>query len=63
MEPFEPTEPLFTVLMVTGIVVPGMMARRYGRIVNMSSVTGPLVSNPRGTIYSAAKAGIMGMTR
>jgi len=54
---------LTTVFNVTRRVVPSMIERKYGRIVNMSSVTGPLVSNPKGTIYSAAKAAIMGMTR
>jgi len=54
---------LTTVFNVTRRVVPGMIERKYGRIVNMSSVTGPIVSNPRGTIYGAAKAAIMGMTR
>lgn len=54
---------LTTVFNVTRRVVPSMIEHRYGRIVNMSSVTGPLVSNPKGTIYSAAKAAIMGMTR
>jgi 3-oxoacyl-[acyl-carrier protein] reductase len=42
-------------------VVPGMMERRYGRIVNVTSTAGIL-----GTIgqinYSAAKAGIIGLT-
>jgi 3-oxoacyl-[acyl-carrier protein] reductase len=42
-------------------VVPGMMERRYGRIINVTSTAGIL-----GTIgqinYSAAKAGIVGMT-
>ena len=42
-------------------VVPGMMERRYGRIVNVTSTAGLL-----GTIgqinYSAAKAGIVGLT-
>ena len=42
-------------------VVPGMMERRYGRIVNVTSTAGVL-----GTIgqinYSAAKAGIVGFT-
>jgi len=42
-------------------VVPGMMERRYGRIINVTSTAGVL-----GTIgqinYSAAKAGIVGMT-
>lgn len=54
---------LTTVFNVTRRVVPGMIGRKYGRIVNMSSVTGPLVANPKGTIYGAAKAAIMGMTR
>ena len=54
---------LTTVFNVTRRVVPGMIKRNYGRIVNMSSVTGPIVSNPKGTIYGAAKAAIMGMTR
>ena len=54
---------LTTVFNVTRRVVPSMIERNYGRIVNMSSVTGPVVSNPKGTIYSAAKAAIMGMTR
>lgn len=54
---------LTTVFNVTRRLVPSMIERNYGRIVNMSSVTGPLVSNPKGTIYSAAKAAIMGMTR
>ena len=35
----------------------------YGRIVNVSSVTGPIVSNPGEAAYSAAKAGIIGMSR
>ncbi len=42
-------------------VAPGMMARGYGRIVNVTSAAGVL-----GTIgqinYSAAKAGILGLT-
>ena len=40
-----------------------MVNKKYGRIVNCSSVTGPLVSNPGEAAYSAAKAGIMGLTR
>jgi NAD(P)-dependent dehydrogenase (short-subunit alcohol dehydrogenase family) len=45
----------------TQAVLPGMMARRYGRIVNISS-RGAL-GRPKRTAYSAAKAGIIGMTR
>jgi 3-oxoacyl-[acyl-carrier protein] reductase len=40
-----------------------MLTANYGRIVNVSSVTGPLVSNPRATAYSTAKAGMIGLTR
>ena len=29
-------------------VLPGMMERKYGKIVNMSSVTGPMVGTPAG---------------
>jgi len=54
---------LTSVFAVTRRLIPGMIERNYGRIVNMSSVTGPVVSNPKGSIYSAAKAGILGMTR
>lgn len=43
--------------------LPGMVDRRYGRIVNVSSVTGPLVANPGESPYCAAKAGIVGLTK
>jgi 3-oxoacyl-[acyl-carrier protein] reductase len=48
---------------VTRGVLPGMIDRRYGRIVNVASVTGPLVSNPGEAAYSAAKAAIVAMSR
>lgn len=48
---------------VTKQVLPCMVEQKYGRIVNVSSVTGPLVSNPGEAAYSAAKAGILGMSR
>ena len=48
---------------VTRAVLPQMMRRRYGRIVHISSVTGPLVSNPHSAGYSAGKAAITGMMR
>lgn len=54
---------LTNVFLVTRRILPGMIERKYGRIVNMSSVTGPVVANPKSTIYGAAKAGILGMTR
>ena len=54
---------LTTAFNVTRAVLPGMVAQGYGRIVNVASVTGPLVSNPRSGLYAAAKAGMVGLTR
>jgi NAD(P)-dependent dehydrogenase (short-subunit alcohol dehydrogenase family) len=46
-------------------VLPGMMERRYGKIVNMSSVTGPMVGTPAGgqTAYGSSKAAVIGFTK
>jgi 3-oxoacyl-[acyl-carrier protein] reductase len=54
---------LKTAFNITKAVLPFMLKANYGRIVNVSSVTGPIVSNPRETAYSAAKAGMVGLTR
>ncbi len=54
---------LTTCYNVSRQVLPGMIARGYGRIVNVSSTTGPLVSNPGEAAYSAAKAAMIGMSR
>jgi len=43
-------------------VVPVMMKRDYGRIVNISSVAGK-EGNPNIAAYSAAKAGVLGFTK
>lgn len=48
---------------VTREVLPIMVEEGYGRIVNVSSVTGPVVSNPGEAGYSAGKAGIIGMSK
>jgi 3-oxoacyl-[acyl-carrier protein] reductase len=40
-----------------------MIKQRYGRIINISSVTGPMVSNKGWTAYSASKGAISGLTR
>jgi 3-oxoacyl-[acyl-carrier protein] reductase len=45
----------------TQAVLPGMIERGYGRIVNLSS-RGAL-GRPKRTSYGAAKAGVIGMTR
>ncbi len=39
-----------------------MLSSRYGRIINMSSVSG-IIGNPGQANYSASKAGMIGMTR
>lgn len=39
-----------------------MMSQRYGRIINVASVSG-LIGNPGQANYSASKAGLVGLTR
>ncbi len=47
---------------VNRVVVPGMKARNYGRIVNIASIAGK-EGNPTASAYSAAKAGVIGLTK
>ncbi len=54
---------LNTAFLMTRSVIATMKKQNYGRIVNVSSVTGPLVSSPEAAAYGAAKAGMDGMMR
>lgn len=53
---------LTTAVLVTRAFLPPMVARGWGRVVMMASVTGPLVSNMGEAAYSTAKAGMIGLT-
>jgi 3-oxoacyl-[acyl-carrier protein] reductase len=54
---------LTTAFSVTRAALPSLVGSGHGRIVYVSSVTGPLVSNPGSAVYGAAKAGILGLMR
>jgi len=50
------------VFLCSRAVIPDMAKRRYGRIINITSVAG-FMGNPGQANYSASKAGIMGFTK
>jgi NAD(P)-dependent dehydrogenase (short-subunit alcohol dehydrogenase family) len=53
---------LIGVFLCCRAVVPFMLQRKYGRIVNVSSVAGK-EGNPNASAYSAAKAGVIAFTK
>jgi len=52
-----------TAFHTTQAALPGMAARGYGRIVMVSSVTGPFVTAPGSGAYAAAKGAMDGLMR
>ena len=53
---------LMTTLAMTHAVLPGLIARKRGRIVNMGSLSG-IAGDYQLSVYSAAKAAVHGFTR
>jgi NAD(P)-dependent dehydrogenase (short-subunit alcohol dehydrogenase family) len=49
--------------LLTQAALPAMKAQRYGRIINISSTAGRMVSTLGGSHYTASKAGLLGLTR
>jgi NAD(P)-dependent dehydrogenase (short-subunit alcohol dehydrogenase family) len=47
----------------TKAILPNMRQNRYGRIIIMSSVTGPMVANQGETAYATTKAAVWGFTK
>jgi NAD(P)-dependent dehydrogenase (short-subunit alcohol dehydrogenase family) len=49
--------------LMTKAVLPTMRAQNYGRVINVSSSGGRMVSTLGGAHYTASKAGLLGLTR
>jgi NAD(P)-dependent dehydrogenase (short-subunit alcohol dehydrogenase family) len=47
----------------TKAILPSMLEHNYGRIINMSSVTGPFVADPGEVAYAVSKAALIGFTK
>lgn len=56
------TTDLTSVFIVSQAVVPSMIRRRYGKIINISSTSG-ILAHAHGAAYCSAKAGVMHLTR
>jgi 3-oxoacyl-[acyl-carrier protein] reductase len=54
---------LTTSFLMIQAVIKGMRTGGYGRIVNVSSVSGPVAAYEGDVAYHAAKAGVVGLTR
>ena len=54
---------LDTAFLVCRAAIPHMVANRWGRIINIASVTGPTMAMREEPAYAASKAGVVGLTR
>jgi 3-oxoacyl-[acyl-carrier protein] reductase len=54
---------LSSAFLLTRAMVPGMRAAGWGRIVNVSSVSGAVMATRADVAYATAKAGMVGLTR
>jgi 3-oxoacyl-[acyl-carrier protein] reductase len=54
---------LKSAFLCTQAVLPGMRARRWGRVINISSIGARLGASSVSVAYGAAKAGLEGLTR
>ncbi len=54
---------LDTAFLVTRSAIPALRAARWGRIVMVASVTGPVMAMRQEPVYAAAKAGMVGLMR
>jgi 3-oxoacyl-[acyl-carrier protein] reductase len=54
---------LDTAFLVCRAAIPHMLGNRWGRIINVASLTGPAMAMRGEPAYAAAKAGMVGLTR
>jgi 3-oxoacyl-[acyl-carrier protein] reductase len=54
---------LTSAFLVTRAALPGMISRSWGRLIMMSSLTGPVMAIRDDVVYATAKAGLTGLTR
>jgi 3-oxoacyl-[acyl-carrier protein] reductase len=57
------TRNLDTAFLTTRALLPGMRDARFGRVVMVASVTGPVMAMRGEVAYAAAKAGMLGLAR